>query len=271
MEYMEESIIPTYVFGHENEFIENLQQANKILLCLDFDGTLVSFKNDPNDVKIPPHIQSLIEQFRSKKKYDVVIITGRTLKDIKDKISIGGINIAAVHGLHIEFSDGNQVVVDQAKSITSELNKIKKETDEVFANEKGVHVEDKKYTIAFHYRMASKENATSFKEQFIQIAKKYDTEDSIQILKGDKVIEVRPLGWNKGSAVHYLLQNIPHESSFYPLYIGDDTTDEDAFQYIDDMGLTIFVKNDSRLETHASYYVNDPEEVVSFLRYLVRK
>ena len=86
------------------------------------------------------------------------------------------------------------------------------------------------------------------------------------LLHGKKVVEIRPVGVNKGKAVAALLQQTGR--SVFPIYVGDDTTDEDAFQVLADRGLSILVSNVAR-PTRAHYYVEDPQKVCELLEHVL--
>jgi len=264
MNYNKKSI---YVFDHINTLINQISRSKKILLFLDYDGTIVHFKSNPLNVKLSSKVKELLKMYRENPNYELIIITGRTLHEIKDQIDIKNINYAAIHGLHIQFDTGKEKIVHQAKNVEPLLKKVKQDAQTFFSNN-DIFIEDKKYTIAFHYRNIPKEKITSFKNKFINIFNKYN-KDNIQIMNGNKVIEARPRTWNKGHAVDLFLNR--YKSSLLPVYIGDDTTDEDAFQYLKNKGITIFVKNDSQLKTNASYWVENPDEVTKLLSILIKK
>jgi trehalose 6-phosphate synthase/phosphatase len=84
----------------------------------------------------------------------------------------------------------------------------------------------------------------------------------LEVIQGNRVVEVRPLGVNKGKAVQALLE--PGDSTTLVLYIGADLTDEDTFRVLNARGLIVLVANPLR-STAAQYYLRDPEEVECFL------
>jgi trehalose 6-phosphate phosphatase len=89
---------------------------------------------------------------------------------------------------------------------------------------------------------------------------------ALEVLHGKKVVEVHPVGVNKGKAMQWLLQSC--DPATLPLYIGDDATDENAFRVLHKRGVTIHVADPPR-RTAAQYYVRSPEEVWQFLTCLV--
>ena len=148
------------------------------------------------------------------------------------------------------------------------MEKIKENAFSEFNEEKGICIEDKKFTLAFHYRMLPTKKTKYATERFMKIVKRIDEKNMFEIIKGAKVIEIRPKGWNKGKATDFILNNIQGHTNTIPVYIGDDTTDEDAFEYLKNQGLTIFVANNSNRTTLASYWLKNPGEVLMFLKNL---
>lgn len=260
---------PLYLFDHQQRIMNKIKEAKKIILFLDYDGTLVGFKDDPEQVKTPADVIGLIGQLRSDPTYEIIIITGRTLKDITSKIPIHQIHYAAVHGLHIQHVDGTETIMNKADKIQSTLSKIKKQAQIAFSDEPNIRIEDKSFTLAFHYRMLSNKEKQSAKKRFNAIANDIIDTNEIELLKGDNVIEVRPQGWNKGTTVSYFLDHYQEDIPTLPIYIGDDTTDEDGFGILHDPAITIIVKNGTTRNTSASYWVHNPDDVVQFLSQLV--
>ncbi|MEF8879364.1 MAG: trehalose-phosphatase [Candidatus Thermoplasmatota archaeon] len=241
--------------------IENTEQCN---LFLDYDGSLVSFKNRPEEVYTPEKIKQTLGKIP--KKIHVLIITGRNLEEIKKLLPMEKISFAATHGIQIKLEGKEEYVLERAKKTQPLLKKIKKHVEEKFEEKKDVIVEDKKYTLALHYRQLPDREANKIVEKFKNIVKKYDRKQKLEFLHGSKVIEIRPKGWDKGKAVEHI-QKTQKEKADLNIYIGDDVTDEDAFRYLrqQDNNITIYVKNDSDIKTNAEWWVKNPEEVYHFL------
>jgi trehalose 6-phosphate phosphatase len=104
----------------------------------------------------------------------------------------------------------------------------------------------------------------------LKIVKTVGNDKSLELMHGEKVVEIRPKGWNKGKAVELIYINYASKNVL-PVYIGDDTTDEDAFQVIGNQGISIFVKNDSNRSTIANYWLKNPDDVLKFLKSIEHK
>ncbi len=261
---------PNYLFEKLNEREDLLKNNQRVILFLDYDGTLVDFKNHPSMVHTSSNLLHVLNRLVSIESIEVVIITGRSLSQIKSQLPLRGLHFAANHGLIIELANGKTQIVKEAKKIKPQLKKIKKEAIALSSKQENIFVEDKTYSLAFHYRAAPKEKVSSLKNKFIKIVSKNDDDNLIDLIEGDEVIEARPKRWNKANAVKFFLDTFDQDISCFPIYIGDDTTDEDAFQFFNNEELTIYVKNDSSLQSDASYWVKNPNEVLGFLNELER-
>lgn len=256
-----------YLFDHLQD-IDFRTNSHRILF-LDYDGTLIGFQNKPDQVSTPAHVQSIIDELADNSSITLVIITGRTLSDITRLVDTKKLIVAAFHGLKIRYPNSKEFVWEKAEKNRNLIQKIKKRSVQEFQHIKEIYIEDKTYTLAFHYRQVPDKKSKELIEKFISIYKKIDNEKKFEVLQGDKVIEIRPKDWNKGKAVEILLKKLENKKNdLFPIYIGDDTTDEDAFRFLQHRGLDIYVKNESQRETLAQYYVNNPNEVYKFLQWL---
>ena len=260
--------MPEYIHDHLHSIHDKIDKADEILLFLDYDGTLVSFKNRPEDVTTPDKTRLVLHYLTQNPKFNIFIISGRTLHEIKKLIDTKGLSFAALHGLQIELSNGKSFFWEKAEDLRPLLKKLKTILLNEFENEKGVIIEDKEFTLAFHYRMLSKDKIKDTVEKFSNLVKKINNNNLLEIIYGAKVVEARPKGWHKGKAVELILKNISEFKNFFPIYIGDDITDENAFQHLRKEGITIFVTHDSNRKTAAQYWLKDPDEVIKFLQSL---
>jgi trehalose-phosphatase len=148
------------------------------------------------------------------------------------------------------------------------LRRIKVRLEKELSGIKGVFVEDKKPSLALHYRLANKADVVFIKTVFYETTIMFLINNKIRIRKGKKVIEVNPpLNWDKGKVILWLLarqQLASKGSDVLPIYIGDDVTDEDAFKVLKRKGLTVFVGKPSN--SKANYYLKNSKEVIKFLR-----
>jgi len=249
--------------------LENYIADKFVLLFLDYDGTLTPIVENPDKAFIPKQTRNLLKKLSANPVCTTAIVTGRSAKDIKGKIGIKNIIYASNHGLQIQgpkISFTAPLPADFRKV----LRKIKSHLKKTFRSVKGIILEDKGVTISVHYRLVNNQYVSFVVWTLLKITTPYIHKKEIVVDFGKKVFEIRPpIDWNKGSAILWLLNK--HKPAFLdrpilPIYIGDDTTDEDAFNALKEKGLTIFVGHPKK--SHAKYYLENTKEVFKFLKIL---
>ena len=241
-----------------------------IYLFLDYDGTLTPIVDTPEKAVLHREVKEILKKLTINSKCKIAIISGRSLKDIKNKIGLNNIFYVGNHGLEIE---GGKIKFESRNS--SEIKLIIRQIREDLSNRlstfKGVFIEDKGLTLSFHYRLADKKGMTSIKKIFDEVTHLYLTQNKIKINPGKMVYDIKPLvTWNKGTAVLLLLEQqrtLIREEPVIPIYIGDDVMDEDAFEVLKDKGLTIFVGEPCK--SKARNYLKDHTEVTKFLNQIL--
>ncbi len=246
-----------YLFDHIDEIKDRLK-GQRIFLFLDYDGTLTPIVESPDKASTPDDISTLI--VRLKEHIPIAIISGRSLQDIKDRVGIEDIIYVGNHGA--EIWDGKKRVISQESSVNRHLmqeflDRLKTDLSHI----EGVLIEDKGITTSIHFRMMDAKYFGEFFDIFNKIAKGY--EEAFKITSGKKVFEIRPLNvWNKGDAVSWITENAG--KSTFPVYIGDDTTDEDAYSVLKNSGLSISIGGSA----NADYYIQNQGEVKDLLMML---
>ena len=242
-----------------------------IFLFLDYDGTLTPIVESPDKAIIPRKTMEILRGLSKNPHCRVAIISGRALKDIKNKIGLEGIIYAGNHGLEI---DGPKIKFKTPVSMRymAILKKIKTILKKKLSKIKGVIVEDKGLTLSVHYRLVDIKDAWLVKTIFHETLAYYIVSNKIKIRPGKKVLEIRPpLEWDKGKIVLWLLARLKFilgKELCVPIYIGDDATDEDAFRALKGKGLTVFVGDSGK--THAKYYLKNTQEVTEFLEQILK-
>ena len=260
--------MPDFLFDHALHIEEKILNSHSIFLFLDYDGTLVPFKDKPTEVVTPEKIKKIIGQLIKNPKILIIIVTGRTLHDIQKLLNVKKLSFIALHGLHIKTSNGLQFSWKPANQARSLIKKIKKDMEKELHEKEGAFLEDKELTIVLHYRLLPANRIQIVQEKFEKIVCTHDKNQVLEIINGTKIIEARPKGWNKGTAIEMFLKKYTNKKNILSIYIGDDVTDEDAFQFIGKKGISIYVTNQSKRKTAAQYYVKNPDEVFIFLQSL---
>ena len=221
-----------YLFDEWGKIKKSLAGKN-IFLFLDYDGTLASIADHPSKAFLSAEIKKSLNKIILNPGFKVAVISGRSLPDIKSRVGIKEIIYSGNHGLEIEspeFKYRNEI----GYSYKILLGKIKEEMGHALADFKGVYIEDKKLSLTVHYRLAYKKQIAKIKSIIYKTVEAYVAAKKIKIRNGKMVVEILPpVDWNKGLAVSWILHRPEFsDKDFYPIYIGDDITDEDAFKMV---------------------------------------
>ncbi len=240
--------------------IKDSLSENSLFLFLDYDGTLTPIVSTPEKAVLSDKMRSIIE--RLKELFPIAIISGRSLHDLMERVGLTDILYAGNHGA--EIWDGEREIISHEVETTRHILKefldhLHKSLDDI----PGLFIEDKGATASIHFRKVRMRDLSRLFRIFKSVARQY--EHAFRITTGKKVFEIRPMSaWHKGDAVQWLMERFGQESM--PIYIGDDTTDEDAFMAVEGKGISIGVG----LNCKADYYLKDTSEVEKFLKKLMR-
>lgn len=242
-----------YIFDYLKEI-----PLNNIFLFLDYDGTLTPIVDSPEKAVMSEDMRSLI--IRLKEIISVAIVSGRSLDDLLNLVKIEKMIYAGNHGA--EIWDGNKLVIGQQLTNSKQvLKKIINELKESLSSVQGAIVEDKGITASIHFRMVDDRDLCKLFDIFWSTADSY--KGLFRITSGKKVLEIRPYGiWNKGDAVKWIWENFGKKR--VPIYIGDDTTDEDAFKVIKGKGIGICIGR----SLNTDYYLKTQGEVKRLLKWI---
>lgn len=255
----------TYLFASWEKLRQEI--AGKYLfLFLDYDGTLVPIAKTPGRASISWKAKGLLKKLSETECCKIAIISGRALKDLKNRIKLSRIIYSGNHGLEIEGPQIN-FCTPVPPTYRLALERIKEELIKRISLVKGAFVEDKGLSLSLHYRLVAESKRALIKTFFHEVTIFYKIKGIIETKSGKMVLEVRPIvNWNKGKVVLWLLARQQFAllgKQIFPVYIGDDLTDEDAFKALKNKGLTIFVGTPK--ESYAKYYLKNPYEVIDFL------
>lgn len=251
------------------EVLTRCAQASRVLLALDYDGTLVPIVARPEDAKPSVFVLSLLAELVHLPAVSVAIISGRSLSDLCALLPIPGLMYVGTHGAELRTRSGEIQFLVPPEALLSVMNRLQSEVLPLIGGIPGLALERKQYALALHYRLAAPDDSEQVLQQLQAVIKAYQQQGlPIEVVHGKKVIEVRAAGINKGRALCALLTETPPAS--LPLYIGDDVTDEDAFREVNNMrgGVSILVADPPHATT-AQYYLPNPEAVLSALLQLI--
>jgi len=240
-----------------------------LLLCLDFDGTLSEIVPHPADARPLSGVGEVLSALaRDPARIRVAIISGREIAEVRRMLGVErGIWFAGTHGLEIVGADGVSRLAPGVEAAQSDLAAARAWLARNVASSDGFVIEDKRVAIAVHYRMVE---PTRARERCAALRDFVEAKTpALRILRGKMIDELLPRGiGGKGSAICALLQEAADPKSV-PVYFGDDTTDEDAFQQIRDDGIGVLVG--SERPSWARYRVDSPSEVRRVLAELAQE
>jgi trehalose 6-phosphate phosphatase len=249
------------------ENIKRKLKKRKILLFLDFDGTLAPIAPTPQQAHLPGETKILLKRLLKTAGCRLFIVSGRALSDLRHKVGIKNMTYVGNHGFEIE-GPGLRFKKYYSKETKKLIRKLKEDLQIKFSKIPGILIEDKKITLSVHYRLASKDNQKKVKKIFQRICRSYLSEKKLIIFYGKKVAEIRPpIIWNKGTAVLWLLRHFRNKK-VYPIYVGDDTTDEDAFKVLKNKGIAAVVAEQKR-RSEALWYLSSTKEVTLFIKKII--
>lgn len=241
------------------------RHAGRLLVGLDFDGTLAPIARWPGKAALPPAAREAMERLARRPDTDLAVVSGRALEDLKERVGLPGIYYAGNHGMEIE-GPGIQAVHSGAASARPRIAACAAALRRELEGVQGVFIEDKELTLSVHYRqLHDPEMAREVRRRARAVCA---AEPGIRITEGKKVVEVRPdVAWDKGRATRFLLKVLEAgEPTLIPaLFIGDDQTDEDAFRALRGRGDGIVVAAAPPPGTAAAAYLRSPDEVASLL------
>lgn len=243
---------------------KDYMSANKRLILLDYDGTLRSFVASPSKTLARPthKVRRVIKRLTSDKRNRVMIVSGRPKNVLESFFEDKGLGLVAEHGGWI-FDAGIWV----KSSVTSiKWKKLVKPILEQYASRTpGALVEEKDFSLVWHYRKVSPDLAYVRKEELKMQLRSLLGDGEIDVFEGQKVIEVKPRSMHKGAIVTELLSQ---EKWDFILSIGDDYTDEDMFRTLPDRAYTIHIGSGN---TDAKYQLDNVNQVVELLENLNSK
>ncbi len=197
-------------------------------VLLDIDGTILDLAPTPAGVLVPSRLQSTLTTLWKWTGGALALISGRPLDDI-DRV-FAPLELPAVggHGAEIRLAASHGKVIRSHVPLLDE--RIRRELLTLTA--RGIFIEDKGYSVAVHYRRAPEMERELHKAIAAIVAGV--SGGKLEVLPGKAVIEVKPTGFNKGSAVLELLEHPPFKGR-RPIFIGDDVTDEAAFAVLSEV------------------------------------
>ena len=234
--------------------IPNLEEC---AILLDVDGTILDLAPTPREVWVPHSLRATMSRLVERTGGAFALVSGRSLNDLD--LLFAPLQFPAVGGHGAEFRPiaGGSPDCDRAIRLDPAL---KREFAAVAEAGPGILVEDKGYSLALHYRLAPQLEGT-VRDRVISIRARHPSAP-IEILPGRSVLEIKQVGFSKGTAVRELMTHAPFADR-HPIFIGDDVTDELVFEIMSEFdGLAFSV---GRQVSGVNGHFEKPEAVRGWL------
>lgn len=240
----------------KKDVFDKYSAAQKRILFLDYDGTLMHFEDRPEDAKPDKDLLELIKKLGEQENTRVILISGRDKETLGKWWKNVPIELISEHGVWNR-------PVNEKWHLTENLNnswmKTVRPVLETFVDRTpGTFIEEKNYSLAWHYRKTTPELGEVRANELSAVLKDMISNHGLSVLQGNKVLEIKSSGVNKGKAANKLLV----EKYDFIFAVGDDWTDEYLFTELPDHSTTVKVGIN---KTDAKYYVNNVEQVRELL------
>ena len=245
-----------------SRLLKEYRAAGSRLLFLDYDGSLVPFTEDYKAAEPPKSLIGLLKDLSSDDRNDVVLISGRRPDELENWFGRLPINIVAEHGAAVtkagkkSWNTLEKIDTDWKKSVLLVLEKYAAKTPKA-------RVEIKPHSLVWHYRGSPTYYAQKHAVTLKRVLKPLLKEHGLQMLQGNKALEIKNPDISKGAAGRdWLGRNYD-----FVLFIGDDATDEELFEVLPDSAYGIKI---GRGRTAAHYRLHDSTEAIKLLKTLAK-
>ena len=189
-------------------------------LFLDFDGTLVELAQTPDSIRVDPQLPGLLKRLCALLEGRLAIVSGRSIGDLESHLDCSGLAVSGSHGLELRLADGTHLPL----FVPRPLDEVRAALAAFVEAAPGLLVEEKPAGLALHYRLAPEQEGAA-----AALMERLAAEHDLTLQHGKMVAELRPAGADKGDAVRALMGEPPFAGA-RPVVVGDDLTDEHAFE-----------------------------------------
>jgi trehalose 6-phosphate phosphatase len=245
--------------------------ARRPAVFFDFDGTLSDIVDDPDAARPVAGTLEALQNLAA--QCPVAVLSGRDLADVTQRLGLPGIWYAGSHGFELTAPDGTHHQNDAAAATIPVLERAADELRDRLGSIAGVRVEHKRFGVAVHYRNAARDRVG----EVAAVVRAAGQRDGLKVTTGREVVELRPnVDWDKGKTLRWVIDHLRETQSggpLMPIYVGDDITDEDAFDAVRQDGIPILVRHDEDGDraTAALFVLDSPAKVGEFTGRLARQ
>ncbi|AKQ47734.1 trehalose-6-phosphate synthase [Rufibacter radiotolerans] len=255
------SMATEYLSEEEStQLAENFKKANQRMLFLDYDGTLTSFKKDPTHAFPDEELLEILRCLAQDPKNRLVIVSGRDRNTLHKWLGHLPVDFIAEHGVWLKKHEGEwEMLQHLSDAWKTEVRPI---MELHVSRTPGSFIEEKDFSLVWHYRKVDPTLAELRARELSNYLMFMAANINLQVMEGDKIVEVKNVEVNKGIGTTRWLEQFPHDLI---LCIGDDRTDEDMFSVMPEEAFTIKVGS---ARSHARFSLDNSQEVRKLLKAL---
>lgn len=242
---------------YEDQLVKDYHSKKKKLLLLDYDGTLVGFKDNPQDAIPDERLFGLLDAIQDQDDTTLVLISGRDKETFDNWFGHKDYGLVTDHGVWMR-QKGEWTLLERLK--TDWMQSIRPILETFVDRTPGTFIENKNYSLAWHYRTADPELASLRAMELNTVLTSMVANNDLSVLKGNNVLEIKSSNVSKGRAASRLLMDEEYD---FVCIIGDDWTDEFMFEEAPEWAYTIKV---GFAKTKAKYQIKSPHDVRELLR-----
>ncbi|HSR25838.1 MAG TPA: trehalose-phosphatase [Candidatus Eisenbacteria bacterium] len=242
--------------------------GRRLAVFLDYDGTLAPIVDRPEEAVLSAGMRAAVRELAGRCR--VCIVTGRDRREVEELLAMPDLLIAASHGLDMAGPPGDGARLDPAAIPVELLAAVAGRLREATAAVPGAVVEPKRASVTVHYRGVAEPERPAVRRAVADVLAEH--RGRLRLMPGKMIYEIQPdVDWDKGRAVLHLLRALDLDGDdVTPVYLGDDVTDEDAFEALGGGAVRVVVGRAGDPErvgeaTSADYALHGPDEVEVFL------
>ncbi|WP_205504458.1 bifunctional alpha,alpha-trehalose-phosphate synthase (UDP-forming)/trehalose-phosphatase [Rufibacter psychrotolerans] len=255
------SMATEYLSAEERDLlVTSFRKAQQRLLFLDYDGTLTSFTKDPQKALPDAELLATLQCLTQEPKNRVVIVSGRDRNTLQRWLGHLPVDFIAEHGVWFKERNGNWEMFQNLSDSWKE--EIRPVLELHVSRTPGSFVEEKDYSLVWHYRKVDPVLADLRARELSNYLLFIAANINLQVMEGDKIVEVKNSEINKGIGSTRWMDQHPHD---FVLCIGDDRTDEDMFRVMPEDAFTIKVGSERSL---ARFNLDNSKQVRELLKSL---
>jgi len=239
---------------------ESIFNGRKPVFFLDYDGTLTPIVDRPELAVMSEEMRDVVR--RIAEKYTVAVVSGRSKEVVKDLVGLKDLFYVGDHGVDIE-GPGVSMIHPQSQEAVGLISKSAESVSKKLGDIPGLLMEKKAFSVSVHYRLVEE----TFMSRIADVVNnEVKGNDKLRLMCGKKVLEIIPaVDWDKGKAVRWIMKVLGlSKEDVSVVYIGDDTTDEDAFRIVRTRGTGILVSEEPLISA-ADFQVDTPRDVKRLL------